>query len=338
MGRGDRSGRATSTRSSPSTTRRSPTSGFGQGSRKSCRRGTSTSDGPPRPPRHAALMEVVAWCREHAPADEPPTGLLWGDVRLGNVVFDETSATPRAILDWDMASAGPIEMDLAWHLALETVQTDLTGMVVPGFGTRDETIAHADRSTRPAAPGPPVVRGLRTDASVGHRHPHRGPAETRRPTPYVRGRPRPHTRGCAPSPRAVRELQTELQYASQPRRGIETYALLAWASGSDLPFELPMGLVADDDMIAVHDLGGEGEPFLWPCHRILWPHVRTVRWPLGTAPVSVNSSPGFVAQPAVIEQLRGLIIDLYGEEAAMCPRSGRRCHRTRTWLASDYRR
>jgi hypothetical protein len=39
-----------------------------------------------------------------------------------------------------MASAGPIEMDLAWHLALEDVQTTLTGMVVPGFGTRDETL------------------------------------------------------------------------------------------------------------------------------------------------------------------------------------------------------
>ncbi len=98
----------------------------------------STEAAPP-----PALVEVMRWCREHALAEEPPTGLLWGDVRLGNVVFDETSAAPRAILDWDMASAGPIEMDLAWHLALEDVQTHLTGMVVPGFGTRDETIARA---------------------------------------------------------------------------------------------------------------------------------------------------------------------------------------------------
>ena len=96
----------------------------------------STEAAPP-----PALVEVLRWCREHVPAEEPPTGLLWGDVRLGNVVFDETSGAPRAILDWDMASAGPIEMDLAWHLAIEKVQTDLTGMVVPGFGTRDETIA-----------------------------------------------------------------------------------------------------------------------------------------------------------------------------------------------------
>jgi aminoglycoside phosphotransferase (APT) family kinase protein len=67
--------------------------------------------------------------------------LLWGDVRLGNVVFDPEQATPVAILDWDMASVGPIELDLAWHLALEQVQTELTQMEVPGFGTRDEAVA-----------------------------------------------------------------------------------------------------------------------------------------------------------------------------------------------------
>jgi len=32
-------------------------------------------------------------------------------------------------------------MDLAWFLALESVQTDLTNLTVPGFGTRDEAIA-----------------------------------------------------------------------------------------------------------------------------------------------------------------------------------------------------
>jgi aminoglycoside phosphotransferase (APT) family kinase protein len=46
----------------------------------------STEGSPPH-----ALVEVMRWCREHVPREEPPTGLLWGDVRLGNVVFDETS-------------------------------------------------------------------------------------------------------------------------------------------------------------------------------------------------------------------------------------------------------
>lgn len=86
------------------------------------------------PPR--ALADALAWCRANRPASEPPAALLWGDVRLGNVVYDAEQLVPKAVLDWDMASVGPPEMDLAWFLALEAVQTDLTGMTVPGFGTR----------------------------------------------------------------------------------------------------------------------------------------------------------------------------------------------------------
>jgi aminoglycoside phosphotransferase (APT) family kinase protein len=91
-----------------------------------------------------ALLDVLAWCRSNLPGDEPAAGLLWGDVRLGNVIFDPDSGAPRAVLDWDLASAGPIELDLAWHLALEDVQTALTGMTVPGFGSRDEAIARVE--------------------------------------------------------------------------------------------------------------------------------------------------------------------------------------------------
>jgi aminoglycoside phosphotransferase (APT) family kinase protein len=88
-----------------------------------------------------ALAGALAWCADHLPAAEPPGGLLWGDVRLGNVVFDPGRRAPRAVLDWDMAGVGPAEMDLAWFLALEAVQEDLTGMTVPGFGTPEEAIA-----------------------------------------------------------------------------------------------------------------------------------------------------------------------------------------------------
>ncbi len=101
--------------------------------------GWATDGSPP-----AALADALAWCRGHRPADEPPSSLLWGDVRLGNVVFDPERCVPRAILDWDMASVGPAEMDLAWFLALEQVSVDLIGRVVPGFGDRQEAIAVAE--------------------------------------------------------------------------------------------------------------------------------------------------------------------------------------------------
>jgi aminoglycoside phosphotransferase (APT) family kinase protein len=97
--------------------------------------GWATDGAPP-----LALADALAWCADHRPPAEPPGGLLWGDVRLGNVVFDTDRPAPRAVLDWDMASVGPAEMDLAWFLALESVQQDLTGMTVPGFGTREAAV------------------------------------------------------------------------------------------------------------------------------------------------------------------------------------------------------
>jgi len=89
----------------------------------------------------AGLVDALDWCRANRPTDEPPVGLLWGDARLGNVVFDPDTLAPKAVLDWDMTSAGPVEMDLAWFLALEQLQTDLTGTAVAGFGTREEAVA-----------------------------------------------------------------------------------------------------------------------------------------------------------------------------------------------------
>jgi len=92
----------------------------------------------------ADLIGALAWCSAHRPSDEPPTGLLWGDVRLGNVVFDPRRCVPKAVLDWDMASTGPAEMDVAWFLALDKLQADLTGMALQGFGTREETVKTAE--------------------------------------------------------------------------------------------------------------------------------------------------------------------------------------------------
>jgi aminoglycoside phosphotransferase (APT) family kinase protein len=96
-----------------------------------------TCDGSPP----AALADAVRWCADHRPATEPAPGMLWGDVRLGNVIFDAGRLAPAAVLDWDMVSAGPIEMDVAWFLALEALQLDLSGMAVPGFGGRDDAVA-----------------------------------------------------------------------------------------------------------------------------------------------------------------------------------------------------
>jgi aminoglycoside phosphotransferase (APT) family kinase protein len=88
-----------------------------------------------------ALVDALDWCGDHLPATEPEPSLLWGDVRLGNVIFDE-SRRPVAVLDWEMASIGAAEHDLAWTLTLEAIQTELLGRTVPGFLDHDASVAH----------------------------------------------------------------------------------------------------------------------------------------------------------------------------------------------------
>jgi aminoglycoside phosphotransferase (APT) family kinase protein len=95
------------------------------------------ADGEPIVP---ALDRALAWCRAHRPAAEPPHSLLWGDVRLGNVIFDDR-CEPVAVLDWEMAGVGAAEHDVAWWRALEDVQDTLIGQRVPGFPTLDDALA-----------------------------------------------------------------------------------------------------------------------------------------------------------------------------------------------------
>ena len=87
-----------------------------------------------------ALVDALDWCAAHRPQREPAPSLLWGDVRLGNVIFDEARA-PVAVLDWEMATIGAAEHDLAWCLTLEATQNELSKRTVPGFLDRDAAVA-----------------------------------------------------------------------------------------------------------------------------------------------------------------------------------------------------
>lgn len=99
------------------------------------------SDGSPL----LTLRDALAWCRSNLPAAEPPPGLLWGDVRLGNLILDDQTVRPRAVLDWDMVSVGPAEMDLAWLLALESIPEELGASRVGGFPDHDTSVREFQR-------------------------------------------------------------------------------------------------------------------------------------------------------------------------------------------------
>lgn len=91
----------------------------------------------PQPTVRAALD----WLRANRPPEPHPPGLLWGDSRIGNVVF-APDGSPRALLDWENAELGAAEEDLAWFLYLDRHHS--AGIGVPrlsGFPGRTETIA-----------------------------------------------------------------------------------------------------------------------------------------------------------------------------------------------------
>jgi aminoglycoside phosphotransferase (APT) family kinase protein len=100
-----------------------------------------SSEGDPLP----ALAEALDWCTRHRPPESEGV-LLWGDVRLGNLVFDGTRAVV-AVLDWDLAALGPREMDLGWHFGLDFMMEALFDQRVPGFPSRIEALERYERSS-----------------------------------------------------------------------------------------------------------------------------------------------------------------------------------------------
>lgn len=58
------------------------------------------------------LEDCFAWLDDQQPPEDPHVVLSWGDARIGNILFD--GLRPAAVLDWEMASVGPRELDVAW--------------------------------------------------------------------------------------------------------------------------------------------------------------------------------------------------------------------------------
>ncbi len=89
----------------------------------------------------------LAWLEEHlAEAEAQGTGesvLCWGDSRIGNVIYDDF--TPVAVLDWEMATIGPRELDLSWLVFAHRVFESITGVLelpgMPGFLREDDVVA-----------------------------------------------------------------------------------------------------------------------------------------------------------------------------------------------------
>ena len=106
------------------------------------------SNGDAAPPIAAAALD---WVRAHAPESDPEITLCWGDARINNQLFGADHRVV-AVLDWEMVTLADPMMDLGWWLFLDRHFHE--GMPAPrmdGFPTREEMVAHYERSSGRAA-------------------------------------------------------------------------------------------------------------------------------------------------------------------------------------------
>jgi len=105
-----------------------------------------STDGRPYPITDAALDHVLA--RSHEVVDTEPV-LVWGDARVGNMIFGDDHRVAAAI-DWETASIGPPEIDVAHWLFFDEFATSAIDVApLPGWPDAAETVrAYESKSGR----------------------------------------------------------------------------------------------------------------------------------------------------------------------------------------------
>jgi len=102
--------------------------------------------------RSEILEKGFAWLEDHWPADSP-TVFCWGDSRIGNVMYRDFE--PVAVLDWEMAGAGPAETELGWMVYLHRMFEDMASKYgfpgMPHFMRPEDAAGTYERITGHAA-------------------------------------------------------------------------------------------------------------------------------------------------------------------------------------------
>jgi aminoglycoside phosphotransferase (APT) family kinase protein len=91
------------------------------------------------------IRAAQRWLRAHQPPEPDEPVLLWGDARIGNMLFG-AGGTLTGALDWEKATTGPREIDLAWFLYVDRHHSE--GCRLPrlaGLPGPAETVARYQR-------------------------------------------------------------------------------------------------------------------------------------------------------------------------------------------------
>jgi aminoglycoside phosphotransferase (APT) family kinase protein len=92
------------------------------------------------------VQAALDWLREHRPPERADPVLLWGDARIGNIIF--SGGEVAAVLDWEMATLGQPEEDLAWFLLLDRHHSEGIGAArLAGFPDAAQTLQRYEQLT-----------------------------------------------------------------------------------------------------------------------------------------------------------------------------------------------
>ncbi len=83
--------------------------------------------------------EALAWLEKHRP-ERPRTALVWGDAKLGNVLYRVPSCEVAAVIDWEIAMIGDPEVDLASLRISDLRAQQSAGRCLPGTPSEAELI------------------------------------------------------------------------------------------------------------------------------------------------------------------------------------------------------
>lgn len=100
------------------------------------------------------LRAAIRWCRRNPPPPPGRVGVVHGDYRTGNFLYDDQGRV-RGILDWEMAHLGDPLEDLAW--SLNPVWRWARDGRAGGLASREDAIAIWEKSS-----------GLRADPDALH--------------------------------------------------------------------------------------------------------------------------------------------------------------------------
>lgn len=91
------------------------------------------------------ISDALAYLRNHAPP-AAQSGLVWNDARLGNTMYRHGGTEVAALFDFEVATLGPPEVDLAHWIYLDEVFSDNFGVPrIDGLPRGAEAVAGFER-------------------------------------------------------------------------------------------------------------------------------------------------------------------------------------------------